>query len=61
MRAAAADDGVGGSRQGGALNGGVSGDGSMMAARQRQWRRLEGNKGGGDDTMRVVGETAADD
>jgi hypothetical protein len=32
MRAAAADDGVDGSRRGEALNGGVSGDGSMMAA-----------------------------
>jgi hypothetical protein len=33
MRAVAADDGVDRSRQGEALNGGVGGDGSMMAAR----------------------------
>ncbi len=32
MRAAAADNGVDGSRRGEALNGGVGGDGSMMAA-----------------------------
>jgi hypothetical protein len=32
MSAAAADDGVDGSRQGEALNGGVGGNGSMMAA-----------------------------
>jgi hypothetical protein len=42
------------------LNSGVGGNGSMMAARQRQWWRLQGDKGGGDDTMRAVGETAAD-
>jgi hypothetical protein len=61
MRAAAADDGVDGSRRGEALNGGDGSDGSMMAAQRRQCRRLKGNKGGGDDTMRAVGETAADD
>ncbi len=33
----------------------------MMAARGWQWRRLEGDKGGGNDTMRAVGETAAED
>ncbi len=62
MRAAAADDGrVDRSRRGEALNGGVGSNVSMMAAQQWQWRRLEGNKGGSSNTMRVVGETAADD
>jgi hypothetical protein len=61
MRAAAANDGVDGSRQGEALNGGVGSNGSMMAAQRRQWRWLKGNKGGCDDTIRAVGETVAND
>ena len=43
------------------LNGGASGDGSVMAARRRRWRRLERDKGCGDDSMRVVMAAAVDD
>jgi hypothetical protein len=43
------------------LDGGVGGDGSVMAARRRQWRRPEGDKGCGDDSMRAVTATAVDD
>jgi len=34
-------------------DGGVGGDGSVMAARRQQWWRLEGDKGCGNDSMRV--------
>ena len=43
------------------LDGGVSGDGSVMVARQRQWRWPEGDKGCGDDSMRAVMAAAVDD
>jgi len=43
------------------LDGGVGGDGSVMAKRQRRWRRLEGEKGCGDDSMRVVMAAAVGD